>query len=209
MLTKAVELLQCDTSLDLLAADHWPSWAIDHWPSAGTSGLQAALPVPTHTSQSGCPLNYSQHLQAQWNDRKKKNHRDRADTRVAARNWRLPPGLSQRRQDHFTSPSGWSQTPCNHHPSFNQSGDTFLSYNYNKNSDEYFFTVLRTPRLFNKTKSICDLNVAPGVNVYQKKVMIQEICKDCSLSQSLSYPLFATVMETVSTFFADQYCTWM
>lgn len=72
MLTKAVELLQCDTSLDLLAADHWPSWAIDHWPSAGTSGLQAALPVPTYTSQSGCPLNYSQHLQAQWNDRKKK-----------------------------------------------------------------------------------------------------------------------------------------
>lgn len=36
--------------------------------------------------------------------------------------------------EHRASPSGWSQTPHNLRPVFNQSGDILFPYSYNQNS---------------------------------------------------------------------------
>lgn len=90
------------------------------------------------------------------------------------------PGHCSSNESTSPPPSSWSQTPCNHHPIFHQLGDTtIIRTQLNISSSE-----LWTARLFNNTKSISYLNVPPGVNVYQKELVIQEMCKDCSLSQN-------------------------
>lgn len=41
----------------------------------------------------------------------------------------------------------------------------------------------------------------------KRNLLYKKYAKTAVFPRILSYPLFATVMEIVSTFFADQYCT--
>lgn len=86
----ALELLQHDTSLDLLATNSWPSRDTNCWPSASTSGLQPSPPVLTHEPVRLSPKVFTTFAgRTKWQRKKneeKVSHAEmEADTRVVAR----------------------------------------------------------------------------------------------------------------------------
>lgn len=98
-------------------------------------------------------------------------------------------------------PSGWSPTPHNHHPPFNQFGDILIPYNYNQNSAEYFFQYYELQGYLTIPNQLFTLMYHPELMCTKRKLSYKKYAEIAVFSRGLSYPLFAMVMETVSTFF--------